>query len=182
MADTNSFTFPVVKSPNATSIKNPLLFGATVTNATRQGQEHLAGAQAATMPPPEDVSRPKQYARTAASGLGRNNKIPLEKGFSQMGWVRLQQSNADLAGVGPSGPRQGISLEEVARHCTKDDAWMVLRGKVYNITRYISFHPGGAPQLMRAVGKDGTVLFNKYHSWVNADFLLAKCLVGTLEG
>ncbi|KAG2438980.1 hypothetical protein HYH02_010772 [Chlamydomonas schloesseri] len=57
---------------------------------------------------------------------------------------------------------------------------MVLRGKVYNISPYLRFHPGGVPILMKAAGKDGTALFMKYHSWVNADALLEKCLVGLL--
>ena len=34
-------------------------------------------------------------------------------------------------------------------------------GKVYNITSYIEFHPGGIPELMRAAGKDGTQLFDE---------------------
>ncbi len=56
----------------------------------------------------------------------------------------------------------------------------MLRGKVYNISPYLRFHPGGVPILMKAAGKDGTTLFMKYHSWVNADALLEKCLVGLL--
>lgn len=34
---------------------------------------------------------------------------------------------------------------------------------------------------MSVAGKDGTAAFDKYHAWVNADFLLSKCLVGKLE-
>ena len=36
-----------------------------------------------------------------------------------------------------------ITMEEVQRHRTKADAWTVLGGKVYNITPYLKFHPGG---------------------------------------
>jgi cytochrome b involved in lipid metabolism len=53
--------------------------------------------------------------------------------------------------------------------------------QVYNITPYMKYHPGGAEILMKAVGKDGTVLFNKYHPWVNAQALLEKCLIGLLH-
>lgn len=52
---------------------------------------------------------------------------------------------------------------------------------MYNITPYMKFHPGGAKVLMKAVGQDGTVLFNKYHPWVNASALLEKCLIGLLH-
>ena len=32
-------------------------------------------------------------------------------------------------------------------------------GIVYNVTKYVSFHPGGEEELMRGVGKDATKLF-----------------------
>ena len=54
-------------------------------------------------------------------------------------------------------------------------------GKVYNVTRYMRFHPGGVDYLMQGAGKDATRLFNKYHKWVNAEFMLQRCLVGVLE-
>lgn len=58
---------------------------------------------------------------------------------------------------------------------------MAIRGKVYNVTRYLEYHPGGAEQLMRGAGKDATGLFDEAHAWVNIDQLLAKCLVGPLR-
>lgn len=50
---------------------------------------------------------------------------------------------------------QRITLSEVAEHRKKDDAWSVFHGKVYNITPYMDFHPGGASQLMKCAGRDG---------------------------
>ena len=37
----------------------------------------------------------------------------------------------------------------------------VLAGKVYNMTPYMKFHPGGVEELMRGAGKDCTILFNE---------------------
>lgn len=34
-------------------------------------------------------------------------------------------------------------------------------GRVYNITPYLEYHPGGIPEIMRGVGKDGTDLFDE---------------------
>jgi len=53
--------------------------------------------------------------------------------------------------------------------------------QVYNMTPYLNFHPGGKKMLMLAAGKDGTALFNKYHAWVNVEFLMEKTLVGFLD-
>ena len=46
-------------------------------------------------------------------------------------------------------------------HRTKDDAWSVFNGKVYNITPYLPYHPGGEKELMRVAGRDGTKLFGE---------------------
>lgn len=82
--------------------------------------------------------------------------------------------------VGGHGLRRDIQMDEVKQHNKPDDAWMVLQGKVYNITPYLKFHPGGADILVKAAGKDGTSLFQKYHPWVNGHALLEKCLLGLL--
>ncbi|EIE25832.1 cytochrome b5, partial [Coccomyxa subellipsoidea C-169] len=111
---------------------------------------------------------------------GRPGKIPLEKGYSQMDWLRLSRGSQDLAGRQGQPLRRDITMEEVKAHRTKSDAWTVLRGKVYNITPYINFHPGGADWIMKGAGMDCTALFNKYHAWVNSDMLLEKCLIGQL--
>lgn len=42
-----------------------------------------------------------------------------------------------------------VTMEELRHHCTEDDAWMAVRGYVYNITPYLHFHPGGIDELMR---------------------------------
>lgn len=83
--------------------------------------------------------------------------------------------------AGGQGRRCNISPEEVKQHSSVDDAWLVLHGKVYNITPYLRFHPGGADILLKAAGRDATSLFNKYHPWVNAHALLERCCLGTLQ-
>ncbi len=34
------------------------------------------------------------------------------------------------------------TLEEIATHNSERDAWMVVRGVVFDVTDYIIFHPG----------------------------------------
>jgi cytochrome b involved in lipid metabolism len=53
-------------------------------------------------------------------------------------------------------------LEDVKQHKSYDDAWTVLNGKVYNMTAYLPFHPGGEKEIMRCAGRDGTRLFSKF--------------------
>ncbi|CAN0901849.1 Cytochrome b5 domain-containing protein RLF [Linum grandiflorum] len=108
-------------------------------------------------------------------------KVPFEKGYSQMDWLNLTRTHPDLAGLKGESNRRLIPLSEVKQHRSEGSMWTVLKGRVYNLTPYMKFHPGGEDMLLKAVGKDCTSLFNKYHAWVNADFLMEKCLVGMLD-
>jgi len=49
-----------------------------------------------------------------------------------------------------------FSEDEVSKHCTEDDCWMIIHGGVYDITTYFSYHPGGKRALLKFAGKDGT--------------------------
>ncbi|KYN93549.1 putative cytochrome b5-like heme/steroid binding protein, partial [Plasmodium gaboni] len=39
-------------------------------------------------------------------------------------------------------PDKPITKEEVAKHNKKDDAWVIYKNKVYEITHYLKHHPG----------------------------------------
>ncbi|KAF6156105.1 hypothetical protein GIB67_024075 [Kingdonia uniflora] len=108
-------------------------------------------------------------------------KVPFEIGCSPMDWLKLTRKHPDLAGLKGVSSKRLISIDEVKQHKTEGSIWTVLKGRVYNISPYMKFHPGGYDMLMKAAGKDCTSLFNKYHAWVNAEALLEKCLVGTLD-
>uniref|UniRef100_A0A1I8PDS4 Cytochrome b5 heme-binding domain-containing protein n=2 Tax=Stomoxys calcitrans TaxID=35570 RepID=A0A1I8PDS4_STOCA len=132
-------------------------------------------------PPPTSLKLPLQNLKTntgSATGNPRN-KCALKPGHSLMDWIRLGNSGADLSGT--KGRIIPVTPEELAKHNTRNDAWMAIRGVVYNVTRYMDFHPGGIEELMRGVGKDATKLFNEVHAWVNYQQLLNKCLIGPLK-
>ncbi|XP_052809804.1 cytochrome b5 reductase 4-like isoform X2 [Mya arenaria] len=114
--------------------------------------------------------------RISVSSQGGRNKVQLKPGHSLMDWIRLGRSGKDLTGVG--GRRLDVTPEELGKHNTEKDCWLALRGKVYNVTSYLEFHPGGVDELMRGAGKDATALFDEIHKWVNAESMLEKCLVG----
>lgn len=84
----------------------------------------------------------------------------------------------DLAGT--KGVVTPVTLAELKKHNKKNDAWMAIRGKVYNVTRYMDFHPGGVDELMKGVGMDATKIFDDVHAWVNYDQMLNKCYIGPL--
>lgn len=128
-----------------------------------------------------DTVNGSQEQRTAMKKPAVRAKVPFEKGYSQMDWLKLTRTDPDLAGLKGRSNRRLISMEEVKKHKVEGSIWTVLKGRVYNISPYMKFHPGGVDMLMKAAGKDSTALFNKYHAWVNFEFLLEKCLVGVLD-
>ncbi len=50
------------------------------------------------------------------------------------------------------------TIAQVAEHDSATDCWMVIQGKVYDVTEFISRHPGGSV-IIRGCGIDATGLF-----------------------
>ena len=115
---------------------------------------------------------------STGSGRAKSKKIKLGPGFSQMDWIRLNSRAKDMNGLGGKPPSKAITRAELRKHNSQYDCWMVLHGKVYNVTKYIPYHPGGFDEVMRGAGIDGTKLFDDNHSWVSIDGFLEKCYVG----
>nr|AYG96559.1 fatty acid desaturase 2B [Pantodon buchholzi] len=57
--------------------------------------------------------------------------------------------------------------EEVQKHCSKTDQWLVVNRKVYNVTQWAKRHPGGARVLSHNAGEDATDAFNAFHPDLN---------------
>mmetsp|Transcript_8360 Transcript_8360/g.12544 ORF Transcript_8360/g.12544 Transcript_8360/m.12544 type:complete len:483 (+) Transcript_8360:396-1844(+) len=57
-----------------------------------------------------------------------------------------------------------IPLAEVAKHNSKKDCWVVVHGKVYDLTNFAPEHPGGSHIIYTFAGKDGTRIFDTIHT------------------
>ncbi|SMR64521.1 unnamed protein product [Zymoseptoria tritici ST99CH_3D1] len=57
-----------------------------------------------------------------------------------------------------------VAVEEVSKHSTAEDCWVVVNGKVYDLTTFAPEHPGGAHVITKWAGKDGSEVYNTYHS------------------
>lgn len=120
-----------------------------------------------------------QIQVTNQSSIKRKQQT-LPRGYSLMDWIRFTRETPNLAGN--QGILRRITVDELANHSTLDDCWIAIYDKVYNVTPYIKFHPGGVDELMKGAGINATNLFNEVHPWVNLQSMLEKCLVGNLIG
>merc|ERR1719321_2263545 len=63
---------------------------------------------------------------------------------------------AAAPGAAVGGAGQGYTMEEVAKHTTESDCWVVVAGQVLNVTNFLKDHPGGALAILTFAGKDAT--------------------------
>ena len=63
------------------------------------------------------------------------------------------------------------TIEEISKHNTLDDAWVVIDNNVYNITRFVSAHPGGKI-IFKYIGTDATIAFHNFRHSPKAKKLL----------
>lgn len=81
---------------------------------------------------------------------------------------------------------KSYSMVEVNKHNNKDDCWLAIDNKVYEVTEFVSGHPGGKA-LLEGCGKDATELFktrpmgSKTPHSDRANKLLSKYLIGEID-
>ncbi|KAF9306751.1 hypothetical protein BGZ74_003609 [Mortierella antarctica] len=71
------------------------------------------------------------------------------------------------------------TADMVSKHSTEDDCWIIHGAKVYDCTKFLQEHPGGADSIIMNAGEDCTEDFDAIHS-AKARELLAKYYIGEL--
>ena len=102
--------------------------------------------------------------------------LPTSNTANTSGTVVVTNTNA---------PATGIAVAAVATHSTPSDCWIIIRAKVYNVTGYLTQHPGGASRITPFCGTDATTAFTTKdgtgtHS-VIAESELVKLYVGEAQ-
>eukprot|EP00537_Pseudo-nitzschia_pungens_P010578 CAMPEP_0172389156 /NCGR_PEP_ID=MMETSP1061-20121228/6126_1 /TAXON_ID=37318 /ORGANISM="Pseudo-nitzschia pungens, Strain cf. pungens" /LENGTH=190 /DNA_ID=CAMNT_0013119243 /DNA_START=438 /DNA_END=1010 /DNA_ORIENTATION=+ len=127
---------------------------------------------------------PSQKQRRTATRSSRKSSTRFNgrtqgPSFGLVQWQRLVDSSTDLARRGGAPLRTGIPWLEIKSHDRPHDAWVVLKGTVYNLGPYIPYHPGGAEIFKGLLGRDATGAFEKHHPWVSIDGLIGTLAIGT---
>ncbi len=109
----------------------------------------------------------------AAAAAGNTNPVLSADDVS----VTVDTSTSVTAApVNPS-----FTLEDVSKHCSDTDRWIVVGGRVFNVTEFVATHPGG-PEVFASGGPDFTESFEQIGHSEYAKSLLDKYYVGDLFG
>jgi len=76
---------------------------------------------------------------------------------------------------------QIFTIEQIKCHDNSNDLWMVIYNKVYDVTSFISSHPGSAEVLLDCGGVDATEAFEDVAHSDDAFQMLEPYFIGNLE-
>ncbi|ORY02323.1 hypothetical protein K493DRAFT_83995 [Basidiobolus meristosporus CBS 931.73] len=75
-----------------------------------------------------------------------------------------------------------ISASDVAKHDSQKSCWMIIHGKVYDLTNFLEEHPGGKKILLKYAGKDATEAFDPIHPKdIIAKYLPPEVCLGEID-
>lgn len=95
--------------------------------------------------------------------------------------------NADLTVNTVNSTATALTVQEVLKHNSVSDCWMIINNKVYILTDFLNVHSGGASAMVLYCGKDGTNAFDtkdrvpaKSHQQGDSD-ILQNYFIGDLN-
>ncbi|CAE7486434.1 CYB2, partial [Symbiodinium pilosum] len=69
----------------------------------------------------------------------------------------------------------------VSKHSTPEDCWVVLYGRVYDLTKFALGHVGGSKLITDLAGKDGTSVFEASHGENVLNSIRNECCLGEVD-
>lgn len=105
---------------------------------------------------------------------------PVSAGFGKLLEVLEPQSDIPEPAAEPSKAGKLLTLQEVEKHNTEEDCWIIVKNKVYDCTEYLELHPGGVDSITINAGADATEDFVAIHS-AKATKMLEKYYIGNLD-
>ncbi|KAF9955402.1 hypothetical protein BGZ65_003410 [Modicella reniformis] len=57
-----------------------------------------------------------------------------------------------------------FSVNQVAAHNSENDCWIIVHGKVYEVSTFLNDHPGGKKIILKNAGTDATKQFDAFHN------------------
>jgi cytochrome b involved in lipid metabolism len=95
-----------------------------------------------------------------------NATQPVSSAVSEQAATSSQETSVKVeiaTGTKSISEEKYYTMEEVQKHNSRESCWTVVRGDVYDLTKWIDKHPGGARDILKLCGKDGTQAFERKH-------------------
>ncbi|XP_061029329.1 cytochrome b5 type B isoform X1 [Eubalaena glacialis] len=125
-------------------------------------------------------SRGGLSARSTCRKLAAETGIAVEKRYlSPMATV--EASGSDGKGRGVETSVTYYRLEEVAKRNCPKEIWLVIHGRVYDVTGFLNEHPGGEEVLLEQAGGDATESFEDVGHSSDAREMLKQYYIGDVH-
>lgn len=116
-------------------------------------------------PAPSKISQPKSEKATSRPSEPKKETKSNDSDYSQF-----------------KIPSKEFTPEEVAKHNTETDCWVIVKNVVLDLTPFLDDHPGGKESIVKFAGQDATESFDMLHEDNVVARYAPKCVLGRVKG
>jgi len=75
----------------------------------------------------------------------------------------LSTASASASATPTTSAPAALTMAEVKKHASASSCWSVVDGEVFDLTKWINRHPGGAKRILDMCGRDGSAAYHGQH-------------------
>ncbi|KAJ3047923.1 hypothetical protein HK097_011041, partial [Rhizophlyctis rosea] len=144
-----------------------------VYDVTNFVDDHPGGKKVLLKVAGQDAS--KQFAQFHNASVLQKYGPKLE-----VGQIGGSSDKSSSSGTTTATTSKSFTPATVSEHSSPDDLWVIVNGKVYDLTRFADEHPGGKKVLVKVAGKDASKQFAQFHNASVLEKYGPKLYVGDL--
>jgi nitrate reductase (NAD(P)H) len=125
--------------------------------------------------------QPTQPGQLQGGWMTKTAEKPTSAGFGRLLDMESEvKEEAVNAAAKKDDEKKVFTMDEVKRHNSQEDVWIIVNNKVYDCTEYLELHPGGVDSITINAGGDATEDFTAIHS-TKATKMLERYYIGDLD-